>query len=107
MSWIRLGTGVSAQPGNARAAAATAAATSCCVQQGASAICPPVLGSITGMYRSVLDSIHSLSTQYLSRLTCGAARGGGLAAVSWTDPISTSPSLARPGRAIALSPSEP
>jgi hypothetical protein len=68
ISWMRCGIGVSDQAGNAAAAALTAASTSLCVQHGASAICSPRLGFITGMYFAVADSSHSLLMQYFKRL---------------------------------------
>ena len=50
--------------GNASAAALMAASTSPAVQHGALANTSPVLESVTSMYLSVVDSHHSLSTQY-------------------------------------------
>jgi hypothetical protein len=46
--------------------------TSSGVQHGASAISSPVLELVTGMYLLVLDSRHSLFTQYLSFATLNA-----------------------------------
>jgi hypothetical protein len=55
------------QPGKAALAAATALSTSATVQQGASAIASPVLEFVTGINFVVVDSRHSLFTQYLNR----------------------------------------
>jgi hypothetical protein len=62
-------TGVPDQAGNAAFAASMLLSTSSGVQHGASAISSPVLEFVTGMYLLVLDSRHSLLTQYLSLAT--------------------------------------